>query len=75
MKQIPKIVKETAAKYGFNSVNYVGEDNGSQVFGCSNIGKNGLAVPDGLPTLILLKNGKTKLVSGEDGFELAGRFL
>lgn len=72
--KIPKIVKQTAEGNGCNSVNFVGVLDGFQVFGCSNIGKNGIAVPQGLPTLILLKDGKTKFVSGEEGLELAGRF-
>lgn len=72
--KIPKIVKQTAEENGCNSVNFVGVLDGFQVFGCSNIGKNGIAVPQGLPTLILLKDGKTKFVSGEEGLELAGRF-
>ena len=55
-------------------MNFVGELDGSQVFGCSNLGEDGLVIPQGLPMLILLKDGKTKIVSGEEGFELAGRF-
>jgi len=72
--KVPKIIQKKAEENGYNSVNFVGVLDGSQVFGCSNIGKNGIAVPQGLPTLILLKDGKTKVVSGEEGFELAGRF-
>lgn len=73
--EIPKIIQETAKKHGFNSVNYVGEIDGSQVFGCSEIGKDGLAVPQGLPTLILLKNGETKFINGNEGLELASRLV
>ena len=72
--KIPKIVKKTAEELGCNSVNFVGVLDDSQVFGCSNIDEDGFVVPQGLPTLILLKDGKTKVVSGEEGFELAGRF-
>lgn len=72
---IPKIIQEAAKQHGFNSVNYVGEIDGSQVFGCSNIGNNGLAVPQGLPTLITLKDGETKFINGNKGLELASRLI
>ena len=72
--KVPKIIQDIAEENGYNSVNFVGVLDGSQVFGCSNIDEDGLVVPQGLPTLILLKDGKTKVVSGEDGFELSGRF-
>lgn len=74
MAEIPQIVRQTAEENGFNSVSSVGELDGSLVFGCTNLGRDGIAIPQGLPTLILLKDGKTKVVSGEEGFELAGRF-
>lgn len=73
--KIPQIVHRTAQQHGFNSVDYVGVIDGSQVFGCSNIGNDGLAVPQGLPTLILLKNGETKFINGNEGLELARRLV
>lgn len=72
--KVPNIVKMIAKENGYNSVNFVGVLDDTQVFGCSNIDEDGFVVPQGLPTLILLKDGKTKVVSGEEGFELAGRF-
>lgn len=73
--KIPIIIQETAQQHGFNSVNFVGEIDGYRVFGCSNIGKDGFAVPQGLPTLILLKNGETKFINGNEGLELASRLV
>lgn len=73
--KIPKIIQETAKQHGFNNVNFVGEIDGSQVFGCSNVGNNGLVIPQGLPTLITLKNGETKFINGDEGLELASRLV
>lgn len=71
--EIPKIVWEVATNEGCNSVQYLGEHNGSQVFGMGIVGKNGLPEPTGLPELILLKDGKTEIVGGEEGLELLSR--
>lgn len=73
--KVPKNVRKIAEEHAFNSVNYVGDIDGFQVFGCSNIDEDGFAVPQGLPTLILLKDGKTEFVDGEEGLEIASRLV
>lgn len=72
---IPTIIKELAKKMGYNSVSYLGELDGSSVFGGGFIGKDGLPCPTGLPTLILLKDSKTKIVYGEEALELLGHLF
>lgn len=72
---IPTIIKELAEDMGYNSVKYLGELDGSSVFGGGFIGKDGLPVPTGLPELILLKDGQTKVVSGEEGLQLSLRLF
>ena len=74
MKKIPEIVLDEAKKHGFNEVSYIGEHKGAQVYSVGFVDKDGLAVPTGLPTSILLKEGKTEIVAGEAGLKLALAF-
>lgn len=71
--KIPKIIQEAAEGEGCNSVTFAGEVDGYLVFGCGNVGDDGIPIPEGLPTFILLKNGKTKVIYGEDGLKLIDR--
>lgn len=73
MKNIPETVIRAARAEGFNSVEYVGEHQGAKVFGASSVDKDGLPEPTGLPTLILLKDGKTEIMCGEDSLKLLAR--
>lgn len=68
--ETPKIVWDAATNDGCNSVQYLGMHNDFQVFGMSTIGEDGLPEPTGLPNLILLKDGKTKIVRGEESMHL-----
>lgn len=72
---IPTIIKELAQNMGYDSVKYVGEFEGSLVYSGSFKRKDNFPVPTGLPTFILLKDGKTKVVSGEEGLELLGHLF
>lgn len=56
MKKIPEIVLGEAKKHGFNEVSYIGEYKGAQVYSVGFVDKDGLAVPTGLPTSILVKD-------------------
>lgn len=72
---IPTIVKDFAKKMGYDSAKYVGEFDGSLAFSGSFTRKVELPIIAGPPTFILLKDGKTKLVAGEEGLELLGHLI
>lgn len=73
--KIPKIVTETAEKHGLNGVSFVGEYKGARVFIEKGVtDEDGFPVPTGLPVLILLKDGKTEVISGLKALELLDRF-
>lgn len=70
MKEIPTIVRQQASKQGFNSISFAGEIDGSLAFSVGCVDSEGIPVPMGFPTFILLKDDKTTLVSGLDGLDL-----
>ena len=72
-ENIPDIVNEIALSEGFNSVSYEGEYNGAKVYSVGIIDKDGIPEPLGMPTFLLLKDGKVTIVSGKEGFELMFR--
>ena len=74
MKNIPDIVKKVASDNGYNSVEFIGEIEGAQVYGMGIIGKNNIPEPIGLPELVLLRNGETQIASGEEALKLLARF-
>lgn len=74
MEKIPKIVLDEAKKHGFNVVAFLGEYKGAEVYSVGIVDKDGFPLPTGLPTSILLRNGKTEIVAGNDGLKLAVAF-
>ena len=68
--KVPQIVKEVARTYGFNNAKYCGELDGAKVYGVETVDSNGLPVPTGLPTFLLLKDGDITIVSGNEGLDL-----
>lgn len=71
MKQIPKIVSDEAKKHGLGEMVYRGKYNNAEVYGeVPEIDEDGFTVPTGLPCYILLKDGKTKCVSGLEALRL-----
>ena len=70
MNNIPDIILTTARKNGFNSVTFSGEVDGAKAYGVSVVDKDGNPTPQGLPTFLLLKDGKVTMVSGREGLDL-----
>lgn len=74
MSKIPKIVLSEAEKHGLCEMEYIGEIDGTQVYGeVGEVDEDGFPIPTGLPCLILLKDGKTELVGGTEALRLLGR--
>ena len=61
---VPQIVYIEAQNQGFSNVSYAGELDGADVYSVGNLDKEGNPIPDGLPSYVLFKDGKTKFVSG-----------
>lgn len=74
MKNIPDIVKQVANDNGYNSVEFIGEIEGAQVYGMGIVGKDNIPEPIGLPELVLLRNGEIQIVSDEEALKLLARF-
>lgn len=72
--EIPKIVWQIANDNGYNSVEFVGEIDGAEVYGMGIVGEDNIPEPIGLPELVLLRNGETEIVFGEDALKLLARF-
>lgn len=70
---VPQIVYIEAQNQGFSNVSYAGELDGADVYSVGNLDKEGNPIPDGLPSYVLFKDGKTKFVSGPDGLKLLFR--
>lgn len=70
MKNIPDIVKKTAEENGFNCVSYAGVLDTSQVFSVGVIDEEGNPIPMGMPTFIILKDNKPKMISGYKGLDI-----
>lgn len=68
--KIPKIIQETAQKYGCNSVGYIGKRRGKDAFVIGHVDENGEAVPTGLPTIYLTDGETVEIVAGMGGLEL-----
>lgn len=69
----PQIVYIEAQNQGFSNVSYVGELDGADVYSVGNLDKEGNPIPDGFPSYVLFKDGKTKFISGPDGLKLLFR--
>ena len=67
---IPKRVKQKAESMGFNSISYSGHIDGADAYAVGIIGEDGVAVPVGLPTFILSKDGNISVVDGSEGLDL-----
>ena len=70
---VPEFVYIEAQNQGFSNVSYAGELDGADVYSVGNLDKEGNPIPDGLPSYVLFKDGKTKFVSGPDGLKLLFR--
>lgn len=68
--EIPKIIQETAKKYGCDRCSFLGIREGAQAFviGHSYEGKE--PPPTGLPTVLLLRDGNVSVVSGIEALDL-----
>lgn len=68
--EVPKIIQETAQKYGCDRCSFLGKRKGAQAFviGHSYEGKE--PPPTGLPTVLLLKGDKVSVVSGIKALDL-----
>ncbi len=75
MEKIPEIVMQKAFSEGFNQVNYLGLHEGAAAYAVGSLDPDGHPLPTGLPTIILLKDGRTEMICGEEGLELLGKFL
>ncbi len=67
---IPKEIKEYMASRIFNSAEFIRERNGVVIYALGLVDEKGLAVPIGMPTLVELSNGKLRLLSTEEAFEV-----
>lgn len=68
--EIPKIVWQIANDNGYNSVEFVGEIDGAEVYGMGIVGEDNIPEPIGLPELVLLRNGDIEIVGGEESMRL-----
>lgn len=68
--EIPKIVWQIANDNGYNSVEFVGETDGAEVYGMGIVGEDNIPEPIGLPELVLLRNGDIEIVGGEESMRL-----
>ena len=72
-KNIPEAVLAEARRQGFNWVSHSGTVDGSEVYGVGVVDAKGEFPPIGLPTFIVVKDGRMSMVSGDEGLELACR--
>ena len=72
-KDIPEAVQAEARRQGFNWVSHSGTVDGSEVYGVGIVDAKGEFTPIGLPTFIVVKDGRMSMVSGYEGLELACR--
>ena len=57
---IPTRIEEKAKRLGFNTVENVGDYNGTALFSVYSVGTSGFVVPCGLPTIVYESNGVVK---------------
>lgn len=67
--KVPKQILDKAARLGVKP-EYVGTDNGAQVYNAS---AGGADTPTGLPVFLLFKDGKVTEVTGLDALDLLSR--
>ena len=75
MKSIPKQVKEIADREACNSITYVGKHNGKEVYGIGEVDENGMAIPTGLPVLVLWDGETTEVVADYEALSLLSKFV
>ncbi len=75
METIPQKVRALANEWGCNQIVLLGTYEEGEAYSIGLVDDEGFVVPTGLPTIIVLKDGKTKVVCGEEGLELLGRFI
>lgn len=66
MKIPQKVIKE--AKRSGETISYLGELRGEQVYSVYTLDKNGDPLPEGLPTLVFFDGEKARTVTSEDNF-------
>ena len=66
--EVLKWAKDNGCLYPFDGVELAGKINGNEVYGFTTTSKEPLIV--GLPSFILIKDGKPEMVSGEAGLKM-----
>ena len=66
MKIPQQVIKE--AKRSGETISYLGELRGEQVYSVYTLDKNGDPLPEGLPTLVFFDGEKARTVTSEDNF-------
>ena len=68
--KIPQNVIDLAHNEGYNSIHYVGMLDGAAAYSVSLVDMEGMPVPTGMPTFILLRGEDLTFVSGDEGLDL-----
>lgn len=74
MKKIPKIVTDTAAENGYNSIDYLGKYGDADVYSVGVKTDDEFPCPTGLPCCILFEQGEAKLTCGTDSLRILNSF-
>ena len=69
-KKIPIQVKEIARKKGCNTVRYIGNYKGKEVYSIYYVRPDGKVPPTGLPTLLIYGEGDFDIVCGFESFDI-----
>ena len=67
---IPKIIQETAKKYGYDRCSFLGMREGAQAFVIGHSYEEKEPPPTGLPTVLLFRDGKVSVISGIEALDL-----
>ena len=67
--EIPEIVKEEAKRNG-NTIRYLGEYDGEQVFSVCYLDKHGEPLPTGMPALVFFNGTKARTEISEANFDV-----
>ena len=73
-KTIPEAVRQIAERECCNSINYVGEYEGKQVYTISEVEEDGSKPPTGLPVLVLWDGKQTDIISGYLSLDILSHF-
>lgn len=72
-KSIPNEVKRIADREACNSINYLGNLDGVEVYSLGEVDENGDPIPNGLPFLALWDGERVETVCGEESLDLLSR--